>query len=308
MSAQGPLKGNEGGVFWSPELPISYGPVIHPDALDHRSSRPSRLAALRRWCRVCDWFVSIAEYLILFMAAATAAIAWPERGTSGQIIRMSFKRVFDIVGAAAGLSLTLPIFMIVPLLIKLDSPGPVFYLQDRVGLDRRRHRRRILTVVQTSDRRDNDRRVSDQRGQIFKLIKFRSMVQNAEKNCGPIWAAQNDPRVTRLGRFLRLSRIDEVPQLINVLLGQMSLVGPRPERPHFVSKFCSTIDYYTRRHYVKPGITGLAQVEHGYDSDENEVYRKVEYDLHYISRWTPLLDFRILLQTVKVVVSGRGAR
>jgi lipopolysaccharide/colanic/teichoic acid biosynthesis glycosyltransferase len=134
------------------------------------------------------------------------------------------------------------------------------------------------------------------------------MVNNAERTCGPVWARANDPRITRLGAFLRRSRIDEIPQLLHVLAGQMSLVGPRPERPHFVSQFCGRIEGYIERHRVKPGITGLAQVENGYDQSEKDVRAKTEYDLHYIENWNPALDINILIRTVKVVVSGRGAR
>jgi lipopolysaccharide/colanic/teichoic acid biosynthesis glycosyltransferase len=134
------------------------------------------------------------------------------------------------------------------------------------------------------------------------------MVHNAELKCGPVWATANDPRITRLGRFLRRSRIDEVPQLLNVLAGQMSLVGPRPERPHFVSRFRDTIENYAQRQRVKPGVTGLAQIENGYDRNLLDVRRKVEYDLRYIHRWNPLLDLRILLRTVVVVFSGWGAQ
>lgn len=207
-----------------------------------------------------------------------------------------------------GLFLSAPFFLIIPVLIKLDSPGPVFYRQTRVGLDRRRSNRRVLATAIAPDRRSEDRRQLNQYGRPFTLIKFRSMVHNAEKHCGPIWARQNDPRITRLGAFLRRSRIDEIPQLVNVLLGHMSLVGPRPERPHFVSRFCDQISNYRSRLHVKPGITGLAQVRRGYDSTDEDVRRKVEYDLQYIQKWRPALDLYILLKTVRVVLSGRGAQ
>jgi lipopolysaccharide/colanic/teichoic acid biosynthesis glycosyltransferase len=246
----------------------------------------------------------------LLLSAAVLATAAP-RIPGGFLLkcgRHCLKRAFDVAGATFGLLLALPFFAVVPLLIKLDSPGPVFYRQVRVGLDRRRRNRRVLGIADAPDRRDTDRRELNQSGRVFKLIKFRSMVHNAERSCGPVWASRNDPRVTRLGAFLRRSRIDEIPQLVNVQLGQMSLVGPRPERPHFVSKFCDTISEYPARHRVKPGITGLAQVESGYDLTEDDVVRKVEYDLKYIRDWNPALDVKILLKTVRVVVTGRGAQ
>jgi lipopolysaccharide/colanic/teichoic acid biosynthesis glycosyltransferase len=248
------------------------------------------------------------EYLLLCMAVASTVVPLPQSAAVSSWLGRATKRSLDLAGSIAGLLLALPIFLIIPILIKLDSPGPVFYTQGRVGLDRRKNRRRILRAQTSDHRRMNDRRDADHSGQVFKLLKFRSMMNNAERSCGPVWASKNDPRVTRLGRFLRRSRIDEAPQLINVLIGQMSLVGPRPERPHFVFKFCARIDQYPVRHCVKPGITGLAQIENGYDCDENDVHRKVEYDLHYIRRWTPALDLRILLRTVRVVFSGWGAR
>jgi lipopolysaccharide/colanic/teichoic acid biosynthesis glycosyltransferase len=133
------------------------------------------------------------------------------------------------------------------------------------------------------------------------------MVDDAEKASGPVWASKNDPRVTRLGAFLRKSRLDEIPQFINVLRGDMSLVGPRPERPTFVAELSSKIDNYHRRLEVKPGLTGLAQVTCGYDTSVESVARKLEYDLHYIDRWTPWLDIKIILRTVVVVLTGRGA-
>ena len=133
------------------------------------------------------------------------------------------------------------------------------------------------------------------------------MVVDAEKNSGPVWATQNDPRITRIGRFLRKTRLDEIPQFLSVLKGDMSLVGPRPERPKFVADLSTKVDNYTRRLDVKPGITGLAQVENGYDSSLASVNRKVQYDLQYIRSWSVLSDLRILAKTVVVVITGKGA-
>lgn len=297
------------GAFWSPELPLNGGRafrrgflVLQPEAV--RSAKwISRVSSTLRWR-----FLAVTEHVLLCLAVVLTSIPRPANVAPEFWLKAVTKRALDLVGASLGLLITLPLFVLVPLLIKLDSPGPVFYFQERVGLDRRRVPRRVLGAQGSLERRGIDRRSVNHSGQVFKLFKFRSMVQNAERSCGPVWAAKNDARVTRLGRFLRRTRIDEFPQFINVLKGDMSLVGPRPERPHFVFKFCDTIEKYPYRHRVKPGITGLAQIEQGYDCDEEQVHKKVEFDLAYIRRWTPLLDLRILLRTVLVVVSGWGAR
>jgi lipopolysaccharide/colanic/teichoic acid biosynthesis glycosyltransferase len=306
MSAQHLSNGN--GAFWSPELTLQGVQVFRRGYLILQPEVAPPNQAKRAWLALRSRSQAMMEYMLLCLAVAATVVHLPQYAAVSAWLRRATKRTLDLAGSLAGLFLALPILLIVPILIKLDSPGPVFYTQERVGLDRRRNRRRLLRA-QTSDlRRRSDRRDSDHSGQVFKLLKFRSMVNNAERSCGPVWASRNDPRVTRLGRFLRRSRIDEVPQLLNVLMGRMSLVGPRPERPHFVFKFCDRIDQYPIRHCVKPGITGLAQLENGYDTDENDVHRKVEYDLLYIRRWSPFLDLRILLRTVRVVFSGWGAR
>lgn len=187
------------------------------------------------------------------------------------------KRVVDIVLSALGLIVSLPLFLLFAVLIKLDSPGPVFYKQVRVGLN----------------------------GTKFELIKFRTMINDAEKGIGPVLASENDPRITRVGRFLRYTRLDELPQLINVLKGDMSLVGPRPERPHFVDQFSGEIAGYGYRLKVRPGITGLAQVLGKYDTDAED---KLRYDLYYIRNYSPLLDIQIILQTIRVMLTPDAAR
>ncbi|MBD3170673.1 MAG: sugar transferase [candidate division Zixibacteria bacterium] len=219
---------------------------------------------------------------------------------------MMFKRAVDVTGALSGLLLCFPVFIILPVLIKLDSPGPVFFRQLRVGFNRRRSDRRSMEIPAARDRRSNDRRQNNLYGKPFMIYKFRTMRQDAEKHSGPVWASKNDPRITPLGRFLRASRLDEIPQLINVLKGEMSLVGPRPERPYFIEKLRTQIDFYESRMNVKPGITGLAQVEHGYDQDIDDVRKKVNFDLEYIRRWNVYHDFKIMLKTVVVMVGGRG--
>ncbi len=188
------------------------------------------------------------------------------------------KRILDVAVSAAVLIAGIPLWILVALAIKLDSRGPVFFRQKRVGKD----------------------------GKIFTIYKFRSMVVGAEKMTGPKWADEDDPRVTRVGRVLRKLRIDEFPQLINVLAGDMSLVGPRPERPYFVKRLKHQIPLYTRRLKVKPGITGWAQVKGDYDASIEDVKRKLEYDLFYIENMSLRMDFKILLTTIYVVLRGKG--
>ena len=155
--------------------------------------------------------------------------------------------------------------------------------------------------------RGRDRRRENYMGRPFQIIKFRTMIQNAEKHTGPVWATRDDARITRVGRVLRKTRLDEVPQFWSVLRGEMSLVGPRPERPIFVRELSGRVEDYHRRLEVKPGLTGLAQVENGYDSTVSSVTDKVRFDIKYISSWSVLTDMRILLKTVVVVVTGKGA-
>lgn len=194
--------------------------------------------------------------------------------------RRILKRTMDILHAVPMLLVAAPVMAVVAVLIKLDSRGNVFFIQDRVGLN----------------------------GKEFRLFKFRSMVSNAEELSGPTWCTQNDPRITRVGRFMRKCRIDELPQLINVLKGEMSLVGPRPERRHFVDQLKLMIPYYDLRHTVRPGVTGWAQVEYQYGSTIEETQEKLKYDLYYVKNNDVLMDLLIVLKTVKVVLLGHGAR
>jgi sugar transferase (PEP-CTERM system associated) len=195
-------------------------------------------------------------------------------------LRTVIKRAFDLVVATALSLLMLPVMAITALLIAVESGAPVIYRQERAGL----------------------------RGKTFTVLKFRSMEKNAEKDGRPAWAAMNDERVTALGRFLRRSRIDELPQLINVLKGEMSFVGPRPERPLFVAMLTEQIPFYAVRHSVKPGITGWAQVRYSYGATVEQSVRKLEYDLYYVKNHTLFLDLLILLETIRVVLLGEGAR
>ncbi|MEZ8195733.1 sugar transferase [Vibrio cortegadensis] len=198
------------------------------------------------------------------------------------------KRVFDCIGAFIGLILFMPLFPIIALMIVLTSPGPVFYRQMQVG------------------------KSTPEQMALFDIIKFRTMYQDAESRSGAVWATENDPRITPVGRFLRKTRLDEIPQLFNVLSGDMSLIGPRPERPTFYQKLETAIPYFADRTYgVLPGITGLAQVNQGYDTCLDDVRRKVGFDHSYalslssLSSWFST-DISILTRTIMVMVDGRG--
>ncbi len=240
------------------------------------------------------------QALVLDIRRAFSRVS--SRVNTGSIL----KRAIDIVGAILGLIITLPAWVAVALAIKLDSKGPVFYRQERVGQNRRRRDRRAVTLSGADRRLRQDRRQTIGYGKSFMIIKFRSMTHNAETATGPVWARKNDSRVTRVGRILRATRLDELPQLINVVMGNMSLVGPRPERPCFVCDLTVQIENYSRRFDVKPGITGLAQVEHKYDECLEDVSKKISYDLRYIRNWTVFQDIKIIMRTVVVVLTARG--
>jgi lipopolysaccharide/colanic/teichoic acid biosynthesis glycosyltransferase len=219
------------------------------------------------------------------------------------------RRIVD-VGGALGLMLLLgPAFALIALAVKWTSPGPVIYRQTRVGINRRAAGdRRVRAGVRSgADRRRADRRVVASAGRLYHILKFRTMIDGAEAAHGPVWAAKNDDRITPVGRLLRRTRLDELPQLVNVLRGEMSFIGPRPERPFFVDRFRASIPEYMERLTVVPGITGLAQVEHTYDTSAEDVRRKLEYDLRYLRERNVASDLRILFKTVGVVLSGHGA-
>jgi sugar transferase (PEP-CTERM system associated) len=191
----------------------------------------------------------------------------------------ALKRVVDLLLAAVGLALASPLVLLTALAVRLESPGPVLYRQDRVG----------------------------ENGRVFTLYKFRSMRADAEQGT-PVWAKDNDDRVTRVGRFIRLTRLDELPQLWNVLRGDMSFVGPRPERPFFVEQLAAVIPFYMERHAVKPGVTGWAQVKYQYGSSVEDAMEKLRYDLYYIKHLSIVFDLTIVVDTVKVIISGKGAK
>jgi lipopolysaccharide/colanic/teichoic acid biosynthesis glycosyltransferase len=219
------------------------------------------------------------------------------------------RRIFDIVGSLTLLLVLLPLLAGIAVAVKLTSRGPVFYLQTRVGMNRRtsRDQRRAPSSVSTPERRRGDRRVIASAGKLFRICKFRSMVDGAENAVGATWAVPDDPRITPVGRILRKTRLDELPQLVNVLRGEMSFIGPRPERPFFVEKFCLSMPTYTGRLVTPPGITGLAQVEHKYDTSYEDVRLKLEYDLRYLQNRSVRMDLLIFLKTIKVMLSGSGA-
>jgi lipopolysaccharide/colanic/teichoic acid biosynthesis glycosyltransferase len=204
-------------------------------------------------------------------------------------------RVLNLVLASAALLLTLPVIALIALAIKLTSPGPVLYSQTRVGLDRR-HRR-----VSSSDRRGHD-----YGGKLFRMYKLRTMRVDAEPDGRAVWAEPGDPRVTSVGRFLRRARLDELPQLYNVIRGDMNIVGPRPERPGIFSRLRDDIPNYSLRQRVKPGITGWAQINQSYDACLDDVRCKVRHDLEYLRRQGVAEDLRIMAMTVPVLLLRRG--
>jgi lipopolysaccharide/colanic/teichoic acid biosynthesis glycosyltransferase len=212
----------------------------------------------------------------------------------------------DVLVASAALVALAPLFLLIAAGIKLSSPGPVLYHQVRVGLNRRAFARGPRYGTSDGDRRVSERRRAGGHGRPFRIYKFRTMIQNAEEY-GPQWSRRDDPRIFPLGRFLRMSRLDETPQFLNVLFGDMTLVGPRPERPYFVERFVETIPDYGERLAVRPGITGRAQVRLDYDASVDDVKRKVEQDLHYIRNRSLRADLAIMLRTIWVVLTGRGA-
>jgi len=201
-------------------------------------------------------------------------------------------RAINMFVAAVALVLLLPIIVVVAVLIRLDSPGPVFYKQVRVGLDRRSPHGGEESI---------GRRVDDLGGKPFEIVKFRTMHVDAEKESGPVWASDEDPRVTRVGRVLRRTRLDEIPQFWNVLRGEMSIVGPRPERPTFVQQLRDEIEGYPLRQQVPPGITGWAQVNRPPDRSVEDVRQKVGFDLEYLDRRSVWFDLWIMLKTFPVM-------
>lgn len=243
-------------------------------------------------------FLILSAFLVINLCYAQtengASHAVPEAGTMAivytgffgwivQFVRRKFhqfKRIFDVIASVFGLVIAAPVMAFTAILIKMISPGPAFFVQERVGLN----------------------------GNIFKIYKMRTMKLDAEKHTGPMWAQENDPRLIKCGKIIRKLHIDELPQLVNVVKGEMSIVGPRPERPVFVEKLSNEISDYPKRLKVRPGITGLAQVWHKYDETVQDVRKKVKYDLLYIKEMCFMVDLRILFRTIIVSAQGKGAR
>ncbi len=201
--------------------------------------------------------------------------------------------------------MSLPLFFVLSILIKLDSNGPIFYTQLRVGQDRRKQDRRRQEMDVANDRRLGERRKNEGYGKPFTIYKFRTMRDQAEKKCGPVWACDNDPRITPLGKFLRQTNLDELPQLLNVLKGDMSLVGPRPERPFFVNQLEVLMPGYTKRLRVKPGITGLAQIRLTDDNSLQALEQKLGYDLEYCQNGNLKSYAQIMVQTLAKAITGK---
>ena len=195
-------------------------------------------------------------------------------------LRIAIKRIFDLISSMTLLIVTLPVMLIAVICIYIEDRSPILYRQERIGLE----------------------------GQPFTVYKFRSMRRDAEKSGKPQWAAENDTRITRVGNIIRKLRIDELPQIFNVLKGEMSLVGPRPEREFFIRQLCQEIPYYNLRHSVKPGVTGWAQVRYQYGSSIEDALQKLQYDLYYVKNNSLFLDILILIDTVQVVLTGKGSR
>ncbi len=210
----------------------------------------------------------------------------------------ALSRALNFALAAIALLLLSPVLLLIALAVKLTSRGPVFYTQTRIGIDRRWSR--------NSSEQADVRRGHDLGGRVFTIYKFRTMCVNAEHLSGAVWAAKEDPRVTPVGKFLRQYRLDELPQLFNVICGDMNVVGPRPERPSIFAQLRTTIPQYDARQRVKPGITGLAQVNQQYDQCLDDVRNKLRYDLEYLRRQSFWEDIRIMLKTVPVILFKRG--
>ncbi|HKW94405.1 MAG TPA: TIGR03013 family XrtA/PEP-CTERM system glycosyltransferase [Methylomirabilota bacterium] len=249
--------------------------------IDRRGCFPTKslLECRLRGIRVEDWptFYEKAEGKILVTAVRPSWLIFSDgfvKTPRTEII----KRTFDLVVSLAGILLSLPLMILVAVAIKLESPGSILYRQPRLG----------------------------QNGCVFILNKFRSMRQDAEKDSGPVWSSQRDPRITRVGSVLRRTRLDELPQLFNVLVGHMSFIGPRPERPEFVAELQKQIPYYMERLAVKPGVTGWAQVRYQYGSSVEDAMEKLQYDLYYIKNLSLFLDLLIVLNTLQVVLFARG--
>ena len=270
---------------------------------DRRSQTQRELRTGGRTAGATDAAVSDVEVAIPLVIAGDGANVAPAPGvaspwtlTEPNAATEIACRVVNVAVAAIAIVLLLPVFLIVALAVKLTSPGPVFYTQTRVGVDRRWRLRRASA----------DQRQQDLGGRPFTIYKFRSMTVDAEREGQAVWATREDTRVTPVGRVLRSARLDELPQLLNVLRGDMNIVGPRPERPSIFAQLRQDIPEYPLRQRTRPGITGWAQINQSYDSCVEDVRRKVRYDLEYIERRSVTQDVMIMLKTIPVMLFKRG--
>ena len=215
-----------------------------------------------------------------------------------QLWNLRARRAVNVLAAVALIVLSAPLMIAAAIAVRLSSPGPILFTQPRVGLDRRNGSRRGI---------DDPRRREDLGGRVFQIYKFRTMVNESPERRREVWASEDDPRITPVGRILRKFRLDELPQLFNVLKGDMNLVGPRPEQPGIFQNLRTEISGYQDRQRVLPGITGLAQVNQKYDQCLDDVRRKVEFDLTYVEEQSPLKDVKIMAQTIPVVLFGKGS-
>jgi len=239
-----------------------------------------------------SWSRSPADVAAQWRLEDAAEAAWPRERSE------VLSRTLNMAIASAAIVALSPLMAVVAVLVKTTSRGPVFYTQTRVGIDRRRGR--PVTPEMVHQRRQ------DLGGRVFTIYKFRTMCVNAEHLTGAVWASKEDPRITRIGRHLRKYRLDELPQLFNVLRGEMNVVGPRPERPSIFADLREKVPTYEFRQQVKPGITGLAQVSQQYDTSLDDVRRKVQFDLEYLRRQGLWEDVRIMLKTLPVILFKRG--
>jgi lipopolysaccharide/colanic/teichoic acid biosynthesis glycosyltransferase len=265
----------------------------------------SPAAAIAAWGK--KYFLDLLIFLLvsgILLLAPQQLIHALSHGRVQALLRRTVIRGIDVAGASVGLLLALPFFIILPLLIKLDSPGSVFYKQIRTGRDRRRRERRVADLGSGMERRRGDQRQQNLYGKPFTIYKFRTMTDGAERRSGAVWAIPGDPRITNIGYWLRKYHLDEIPQFWNILRGEMSLVGPRPERPEIIGKLVAVVPEYRRRLYAKPGLTGLAQICLGYDSCLEDVKRKIQLDIFYISHLNLFFYLRILIHTINKVFSS----
>ena len=301
------ISGATNGAHTDIPVKTSLGP-LQPDS---SLTLPQRLYCWARtlWYNafISPVFLGLMISVILFLPSRLLQSKHLSSRVILRFLRKLLKRGVDIAGALLGLLFSAVPFLFLPILIKLDSRGRAIFRQVRVGRNRRKEDRRVMSVAVPNERRIGARREEDLLGQPFDVYKFRSMKENAEKKTGPVWATLNDPRITGVGRLLRPYHIDELPQFINVLRGDMSLVGPRPERPEFVNRLKQEVPRYALRFKRKPGLTGLAQINCGYDRTISDVYEKLKFDIEYIDRLAIRRDLVIMWNTLRKLTSGEGA-